>query len=65
VGDVSLSWKLPDHREYYVARVATSRDLARRACNSAIAAVHGDLATRFEMLAAQSEPQPPVLLTVV
>lgn len=43
----------PNHQQYYVARAATSRDLAQRAADPAISAIHADFAKRYEMLAAQ------------
>ena len=45
----------PDHRDYYIGRAAASRQLAQRAANPAIAAIHTDLAIRYERLAAQSD----------
>ena len=42
-----------NHLDYYVARAATSRDLARRAADRSIAAIHAELATRYDRLAAE------------
>lgn len=54
-----------NHQEYYVERAATSRQLAQRAADPAIAAIHIDLATRYEALAGQSEPTIVSVLTRV
>lgn len=47
----------PNDREYYVARAASSRNLAQRAANPAIAAIHADLAERYEALAERPGPR--------
>lgn len=51
-----------NHREYYVARAASSRELAQRAADPAIAAIHVDLAERYEVLAAD-QPEMPASAT--
>ena len=45
----------PNNQEYYVVRAAASRDLAQRAGNPTIAAIHAELATRYDSLAAQPD----------
>jgi hypothetical protein len=42
-------------RTYYAARALASRNLARQAANPAIAAIHADLAGRYEVLAARPD----------
>lgn len=42
-------------RDYYAARAATARNLAQRAADPAIAALHAEFATRYDLLAAQTE----------
>lgn len=44
-----------NHRDYYVARAAASRDLAGRAMNPKIASIHAEFATRYETLAGQPD----------
>lgn len=39
--------------EYYVARAAASRQLAQRATSPAIAAIHDEMASKYESTAAQ------------
>ena len=41
------------HQDYYAARAATARDLARCAADPAVAAIHAEFATRYDFLAAQ------------
>jgi hypothetical protein len=43
--------RLNDH-DYYVARAKTCREMAARAASPAIAAIHAELATRYEAGAA-------------
>lgn len=47
----------PNHQDYYVARAASSRGLAERAADPMIAAIHAELASRYDLLAAQPEPK--------
>jgi hypothetical protein len=50
--------------EYYVNRAISCRQLAERATDPAIAAIHVDLATRYESLAAEprsNDTDPPVI----
>lgn len=42
-------------RDYYAARAATARDMAQRAADPAIAALHAEFATRYDLLAEQTE----------
>lgn len=44
-----------NHHDYYLARAAASRDLAERAGASKVAAIHAELAARYETMAAQPE----------
>lgn len=44
-----------DDQSYYSRRAAISRDLAERATNPVIAAIHADFATRYDLLGRQSE----------
>lgn len=43
--------ELRNNKDYYVARAAVSHRLARKAINPTIAAIHADLADRYERLA--------------
>ena len=47
----------PNYQTYYVSRAAASRGLAQRAANPMIAAIHADLATRYDALIEQTAPQ--------
>ncbi len=38
---------------YYLARASAARDLAQRAANPAIAAIHQEMASRYDHTAAQ------------
>lgn len=42
-------------RDYYARRAATARNLAQRAADPAIAAIHAELAHRYDLLVAQPE----------
>ncbi len=42
-----------NHHEYYIARAEACRQLAERAVSPAIAAIHAELATRYEEVAVQ------------
>lgn len=55
----------PNDQEYYVARAASSRDLAQRAATPMIAAIHVELAIRYDVLAAQPERTNARTLTLV
>ena len=44
-----------NNREYYLMRAANSHDMARRAVNPNIAAIHEELARRYEILAVQPD----------
>lgn len=44
-----------NHHDYYLTRAAASRDLAGRAADPAVAAIHAEFATRYDLLAAQPE----------
>ena len=44
-----------DDQDYYVARAASSRDLAQRAASPGIAAIYAELATRYDVLASGPE----------
>lgn len=58
-----LSMNRPDQQDYYTARAAAARDLAQRAANPKVAAVHADFAARYDQLAAQPERQKTAALT--
>lgn len=47
----------PNNCHYYASRAEVSRDLARRALNPAIAAIHAEFAVRYDRLAAHHEPK--------
>jgi hypothetical protein len=52
--------------EYYVSRATSCRRLAERASDPSIAAIHIDLATRYDRLAAEhssnnTDPRPALL----
>ncbi len=51
-----------NHQDYYIARAANSRDLARRAADPAIAAIHTNLAMRYDLLAAAPDQKSVVTL---
>lgn len=57
--------KQSNHQDYYVARAAISRDLASRATDPSIAAIHFEFASRYELLAEQPEQRIESKLTVV
>lgn len=42
-----------NHHEYYLTRAKTSRELAQQAASPAIAAIHSEMATRYENMVAQ------------
>ena len=42
-------------QDYYRARAMHSRDLAQRATDASIAAIHADLAARYDVLAGQAD----------
>ena len=42
-----------NHQEYYIGRATSCRQSASRAIDPAIAAIHTDLAARYERLAAE------------
>lgn len=45
-----------NNQDYYEVRAATSRRLAAKATSPAIAAIHEELARRYEFLAEQLHP---------
>ncbi len=47
--------KCPDHRDYYLTRAATSRDLAEHAANPKVAAIHAEFAVRYDEMASRSD----------
>lgn len=47
----------PSYQSYYLSRAAASRGLAQRAANPMIAAIHADLAARYDALIEQTAPQ--------
>lgn len=49
--------KYQNHQDYYVARAAKSRDQAERAADPAVAAIHNELAKRYETLAVHFHQQ--------
>lgn len=55
----------PDHRDYYLARAATARELAERAADPQVAAIHTDFATRYDELAAKPDCRNPATSTAV
>ena len=55
----------PNHRDYYLARAATSRSQAARAVDPKIAAIHAEFATRYEQLAGHPDPAARAPLTLV
>ena len=44
-----------NHPSYYRTRAETSRELAQRAVHPSIAAIHSELATRYETLVTELE----------
>lgn len=50
---------------YFAMRAASSRELALRATNAMVAAIHLELATRYEAMAAASTPSEPLIITEV
>ena len=44
-----------NHHSYYRTRAKVSRELAQRAVSPGIAAIHSELATRYEKMIAQLE----------
>ena len=48
----------PNDRSYYLARAEQSRSLAARAVSPAIAAIHDDLARRYDALGAINDSRP-------
>ena len=52
-------------QDYYVARAATSRDLAKRAADPASAAIHAELAIRYDKLAVRPERQDGGRMTTI
>lgn len=45
----------PNNRSYYACRAEASRALAERAVNPEIAAIHTELATRYEALVIETQ----------
>lgn len=54
-----------NHHQYYVARAAAARELAQRAVNPAIAAIHVELANRYELVADQTDQDSDMILAVI
>ena len=54
-----------NHQDYYVTRAATSRALALRAADPSIAAIHADLAKRYDILAAQPESEKDLVIQII
>lgn len=54
-----------NHYRYYVARAAAARNLAQRAVDPAIAAIHAELADRYELVADQTGQDSEVILAVI
>ena len=48
----------PDYQDYYLSRAAASRSLARRASDPMIAAIHAELADRYDVLVARTSRRP-------
>lgn len=44
-----------DNHDYYLARAGTARKLAQRAASASVAAIHADLASRYEATVAELE----------
>lgn len=42
-----------NHRDYYLTRAQASRDLAEQAANPAIAAIHSEMANRYDDMVIQ------------
>ena len=42
-----------NHHDYYLTRAKASHDLAQRAVSPAIAAIHAELAARYEIMVAK------------
>lgn len=57
--------KCPDHRDYYLTRAATSRDLAEQAVNPKVAAIHAEFAVRYHEMAARSDRENGVAVAAV
>lgn len=49
-------------RDYYVARATVSRELARRAPNATVAAIHDEFAARYEGAARLLEDNPHLIV---
>ncbi len=45
----------PNDRDYYGARAASARKMARQASDPAVAAIHSELATRYEVLSTRPD----------
>lgn len=45
-----------NHQDYYFTRAKASRELAQQAVNPAIAAIHSELATRYDDMVARLQP---------
>ncbi len=44
----------PNYQDYYMSRAAASRNLAQRATDPMIAAIHAELAARYDVLVAET-----------
>lgn len=55
----------PDHQDYYVARAAAARELARRAATPAIAAIHTEMAVRYDVMANRSDMDGDAVSTAI
>lgn len=53
------------NQEHYAARAAAARNMARRAATPAVAAIHAELASRYEQLASRPDRNNEIILTGV
>ena len=54
-----------DDQEYYIMRAAICRSLQLRAASPVVAAIHADLASRYEQLAVQPGRNDTAMVTAV
>ncbi len=55
----------PNYQDYYISRAAASRSLAQRAADPMIAAIHAELADRYDVLVAQTSRRPDDQIMIV
>lgn len=50
-----------NHRDYYRSRAEASRDLAQRATDPSVAAIHIEMAIRYDGIATQLDARPDTM----